>query len=129
MQTQPTLAEQPGLGYILVVDDDPDLRFTIRWALEDEGFQVETAADGQEAIERGMKTRPALLVLDMGLPIVNGDGVAARLRNELGFGLPILVITADGHASEKAARVGAFDYLHKPFDLEALVRSVHRGLA
>jgi two-component system response regulator MprA len=118
----------PAEGHILVVEDDPDIRFTIKWALEDEGYRVLTAADGREAIEHGMASRPSLLVLDMGLPIVSGDGVAARLREAYGGAVPILVVTADGHAAEKARRVGAASYLSKPFDVETLVRSVVRAL-
>jgi len=114
---------------VLVVDDDPSLRLAIEWALQDEGLSVMGAGDGQEAIERGTEQRPALVVLDMGLPVVSGDGVAAGLRAAHGTQLPILIITADGKAAEKARRVGAFDYLHKPFDLADLVAAVHRGLA
>ncbi len=114
--------------HILVVDDDPDILFTIQWALEDEGYQVRTAADGREAIQRGIESRPALLVLDMGLPIVAGDGVAARLREAYGSELPILLITADGHAADKARRVGAVAYLSKPFDVDTLVETVRRSV-
>jgi DNA-binding response OmpR family regulator len=113
---------------ILVVDDDPDLRRAIQWALEDEGFNVEMASDGREALEFGVRRRPALVVLDMGLPLVNGDGVAAGLRKIHGGSVPILIITADGRAAEKAKRAGAFHYLHKPFELEELVAAVQRGL-
>lgn len=116
-------------GAILVVDDDPDLRYAIRWALEDEGLVVTTAADGREALDIGARDRPALVVLDMGLPIVSGDGVAAGIHEAHGSAVPILVITADGRAMEKARRVGAFDYLHKPFELDDLVAAVRRGLA
>src|SRR5579872_4111261 len=81
---------------VLVVDDDPSLRLAIEWALQDEGLSVMGAGDGQEAIERGTEQRPALVVLDMGLPVVSGDGVAAGLRAAHGTQLPILIITADG---------------------------------
>jgi len=105
---------------ILVVDDEPGIVQFIRGVLEDEGFDVNTAADGQEAIEAMHKERPDLIVLDMGLPRLDGDGVAAEMRRVHGD-VPILLITADGRAHEKAARVGAFDYLPKPFDLDELV--------
>jgi CheY-like chemotaxis protein len=114
---------------VLVVDDDPDLRLTIQWVLEDEGFQVVTASDGREALDRSRRHRPSLVVLDMGLPVVDGFGVAAGLQETYGGAVPILVVTADGRAAEKAARVGAFAYLKKPFDLDALIASVQRGLA
>jgi len=114
---------------VLVVDDDPKVREVAVWALEDEGFAVEQAAGRREAAERARRRPPALVVLDMGLPPDDGGTVAADLRAACGEHLPILVITADGRASEKARRVGAFAYLHKPFDLDQLVRLVRSGLA
>jgi DNA-binding response OmpR family regulator len=124
-------APRPGLlddaepaGPVLVVDDDPKMREVAVWALEDEGFAVEQAANRREAAELAKQRPPALVVLDMGLPPDTGDAVAADLRAACGDHLPILVVTADGRASEKARRVGAFAYLHKPFDVDQLVRLV-----
>src|SRR5579871_617001 len=92
---------------VLVVDDDPTVRQTIAWALEDEGFTVETAADGQQAVARATARRPALMVLDLSLPVLQGHEVAASVRAVHGSGLPIVVVTADGNAASKAERVGA----------------------
>src|SRR5438309_4869175 len=89
---------------ILVVDDDPNLREVAVWALEDEGFVVEAAGDRREAAERVKRRPPALVVLDMGLPPDAGDSVASDLRAACGDHLPILLITADGKASQKAKR-------------------------
>lgn len=113
---------------ILIVEDDLSLRDIIRWALEDEGFAVEAVSDGEQAVSRLTQRRPALVVLDWGLPLRDGAGVAASLRTVHGPGVPILLITADGRSAEKARRVGAVDYLHKPFDVEHLVRSIRRIL-
>ena len=112
---------------ILVVDDDPGIRQTIRWALEDEGFTVATAADGQEALAQGERHRPALVILDMTLPVLDGHAVADGLRAG-GAAVPILMITADGSAVAKARRVGAYAYLKKPFDIDALLGAVRLGL-
>lgn len=113
---------------ILVVDDDPKLREVAVWALEDEGFVVDAAGGRREAAERVKQRPPALVVLDMGLPPETGDSVAADLRAACGAHVPILLITADGKASQKAKRVGAFAYLHKPFDVERLVLLVRERL-
>jgi DNA-binding response OmpR family regulator len=113
---------------VLLVEDDAVLRETLRWALEDEGFQVVEAVDGLDAVDQATARRPGLVVLDMGLPGLDGYGVAAALRARYGGELPILVVTADGHASDKASRVGAYAYLHKPFDIDHLVARVHQGL-
>ena len=114
---------------VLVVDDDPKIRGVAVWALEEEGFLVEEAAGRDQAAELARSHPPALVVLDMGLPPDSGDIVADELRATCGDQLPILVITADGKAMEKARRVRAFAYLHKPFDVELLVRLVRQGLA
>jgi CheY-like chemotaxis protein len=114
---------------ILVVDDDPSIRLTIRWVLEEAGFEVETAADGDEALEQVQRLRPALVVLDLRLPGVDGQTVAARLRADHGEPLPILLVTAEDRAAAIARRVGAYAFVAKPFDLDDLVETVRRGLA
>lgn len=116
-------------GPILVVDDDPGLREILQEALESEGLLVDAAADGMQALVLAAQRRPSLVVLDWGLPMFDGDAVAARLRQAHGDDLRILVITADGRASEKARRARAVGYLHKPFDINKLVSTVHRSLA
>lgn len=113
---------------ILVVDDDPWIRQIIRDVLVEEGFAVTTAADGPRAIRRSADQPPALVILDMTLSLMDGYEVAAALRAAHGRGLPILTITADGGAADKARRVGAFAYLRKPFDLDHLVATVRRVL-
>lgn len=115
-------------GPVLVVDDDPHMRQMISWALEDDGLLVATAADGRQALELAAQRRPALVVLDLTLPDLGGEEISARLRGER-TDLPILVITADGYAQQKARRVGAYAYLHKPFELAELLEAVRRGLA
>ena len=113
---------------VLVVDDDPEIRDVVRWLLEDEGWTVETASDGRDALERATRARPALIVLDMGLPIMSGEEVAMRLNDVYVDPPPIIVVSADGRAGEKAAKIGAASYLHKPFDVDALARMVRRAL-
>ena len=113
---------------ILVVEDEADVRQTIQWALEDEGLIVLTAENGQDALDVAARRKPAMVVLDMALPVLNGQGVASGLRDLYGESVPILVVTADGRAAVKARQVGAFDFLQKPFDLSDLVRAVWRGL-
>lgn len=113
---------------VLVVDDDPEIRDVMRWLLEDEGWTVETASDGRDALQRAERTRPALIVLDMGLPLVSGEEVARQLREVDPVPPPIIVVSADGRAGERAARIGAAAYLHKPFDVDELARLVRQTL-
>jgi DNA-binding response OmpR family regulator len=113
---------------ILVVEDDPSVRRMIQWALEDEGLTVVVAADGQQAVEWTMRRRPDLVLLDMGLPVVDGDGVASHIRDQYGATVPIVVVTADGRAAAKASRVGAVSFLQKPFEIAMLMESVRSAL-
>jgi DNA-binding response OmpR family regulator len=114
---------------VLVVDDDAQVRQAIRWALEDEGLAVLTAASGREALALSVERLPDLVVLDLTLPEMDGYAVARSLRAEHGQPFPILVITADGLASTKAGRVGAYAYLRKPFRIEDLLEAVRTGLS
>jgi DNA-binding response OmpR family regulator len=116
------------MNEILVVDDDAALRQVMQWALEDSGYAVASARDGKEAIARIAQSAPRLLVLDAGLPGVDGFGVAAELRRMHDAAVPIVLVTADGGAAEKAARVGARAFLRKPFEMRELVAAVQRCL-
>ncbi len=113
---------------MLVVDDGRDMLYLLRSVLEDEGLDVATAADDGEALEVAERRPPDLAVLDVTLPVLGGQQVADRLHERHGPGFPILAITADGSAAEKARQMKAFAYLHKPFDLNDLIASVRRGL-
>lgn len=113
---------------VLIVEDDASLRQVLRWALEDEGLAVDTVADGHQALAWLAQHKPALLLLDWGLPGLSGEQVAAGLRATHGLGVPIVLVTADGRAAAKAEHVGALSYVRKPFDLDELIGAVHRGL-
>ena len=114
---------------VLVVDDDPVVRSMIHRALEDEGLTVVTADDGAKALLEANRVRPRLVILDVSLPVLGGESVAAELRRMLsGEIVRIVAITADGHPAEKAQALGAFAYLSKPFDIDELIELVRRGL-
>jgi CheY-like chemotaxis protein len=114
---------------VLVVDDDAQVRQAIRWALEDEGLAVVTAADGHEALDRVVEQVPDLVVLDLTLPEMSGYAVARGLRSGRARPLPILLITADGQAPLKARSVGAYAFLRKPFTIDELLDAVRTGLS
>ncbi|MBV9132256.1 MAG: response regulator [Chloroflexi bacterium] len=119
-------AAQP--ARVLVVDDDPDMLLVIEAALSDEGLQVQTAADGPSAIDLMQLRPPDLLILDVTLPSMDSSSVAERMRELRGDAAPVLVITADGRAAEKARTLRAYGYLRKPFELTNLITSVLTGL-
>lgn len=115
---------------ILVVDDDPALRSVLERVLNHEGYAVEAVPTGYDALERLLEPPSAadpidLVVLDLGLPDIDGLDVAARLRAE-GISTAILVLTARGDVGDRVAGLdaGADDYLPKPFDLNELLARV-----
>jgi two-component system response regulator MprA len=107
---------------ILVVDDDRAVRESLRRSLEFNGYQVELAGDGAQALERVVNDRPDAMILDVMMPRLDGLEVARRLRST-GDDLPILVLTARDTVSDRVSGLdaGADDYLPKPFALEELL--------
>lgn len=128
-QHQSLLEAKPTLEPILVVDDDPHVLQMIQWVLEDDGFEVQTAADGQEALAQARQHRPALVILDIGLPLLDGSRVAAELHALYGTAVPLVLITADGHTAHKARQIGAAAFLRKPFEIADLLQAVRHILA
>jgi two-component system, OmpR family, response regulator MprA len=107
---------------ILVVDDDRAVRESLRRSLQFNGYQVDLAADGQQAIEAIGAQRPDAMVLDVMMPRLDGLELCRRLRST-GDDLPILVLTARDAVSDRVSGLdaGADDYLPKPFALEELL--------
>jgi two-component system response regulator RegX3 len=113
---------------ILVVDDEQSYRDALSVALEREGFIVETAADGAEAITRFETSRPALVLLDVMLPQMSGVDVCRELRTR--SQVPIIMVTARNAEIDAVVglEVGADDYVTKPFRLRELVARVRAAL-
>ncbi len=109
---------------ILIADDEANIRDLARLYLEKEGFRVRTAVDGAAALEEVHRDPPALLVLDLMMPRMDGWEVCRRVRAE--GNLPILMLTARDEAIDKIVglEMGADDYLTKPFDPRELVARV-----
>jgi two-component system response regulator MprA len=107
---------------LLVVDDDEALRTALGRALRLEGYQVDEAADGAEAVNLLGTLRPDLVVLDVLMPVLDGLGVCRFVR-EQGEAVPVLLLTARDSVSDRVLGLdaGADDYLTKPFALEELL--------
>jgi len=113
-----------GLPLVLVVDDDPDILDAVCDILEGERYRVARARHGQEALERVAEERPAIVLLDLMMPIMDGLTFAQVLRAQYAdHEIPIVVISADGNP-QRAASVGARGFLAKPFDIDALLAEV-----
>lgn len=117
---------------ILVIEDDPDaLRFA-QYTLEQQGYQVLTAANGLEGLRKIREEKPDLIVLDIMLPGMDGFQLCRRLRaTESGAKLPILMLTAKARGGDRDTgfRLGADQYLTKPASPDQLVASVESLLA
>jgi two-component system response regulator RegX3 len=113
---------------ILVVDDEQSYRDALSVALQREGFLVETAADGVEAIARFDLSKPALVLLDVMLPKVSGIDVCRELRTR--SRVPIIMVTARNAEIDAVVglEVGADDYVTKPFRLRELIARVRAAL-
>jgi two-component system alkaline phosphatase synthesis response regulator PhoP len=119
----------PGVKRILVADDEPNIVRLVRDFLERAGFAVVVAADGPSALRLATRERPDLVILDLGLPGMDGLDVARALRRE--SGVPIIMLTARADEPDKLVglELGADDYVTKPFsprELVARVRTVLR---
>ncbi|MEV0132925.1 response regulator transcription factor [Dactylosporangium sp. NPDC050688] len=114
---------------VLVVDDDPTVSDVVRRYLEREGFAVELAGDGQQALDAYGTERPDLVVLDLMLPGIDGLEVCRRLR-EQDRTLPVIMLTALGEESDRVLglEIGADDYVTKPFSPRELVLRVQSVL-
>ncbi len=110
---------------ILVVDDDPSIRGLVAEMLDLEGYPVHTAANGAEALAAVEQEQPALVLLDMRMPVMDGWAFARETRRR-GLALSILVMTAAQNARRWADEISADGYLAKPFDLDDLLRTVGR---
>lgn len=110
---------------VLVVDDEPAIVAMIRDVLEDAGFEVVTAANGVEALRAIERVEPAVVLLDMQMPILDGAGFA-RLLRERGMHVPIVVMTAGSSAERWARELPADAHLAKPFDIEGLLGVARR---
>ncbi|MDJ0973350.1 MAG: response regulator transcription factor [Planctomycetota bacterium] len=114
---------------ILVVEDDPSIRLGLKRSLEFEGFAVELARDGEEAIQRAFDKKPDLIVLDIMLPRVNGFEVCRTVR-KYDAAIPILILSAKGDEGDKVLglELGADDYITKPFSIRELTARIKRHL-
>jgi len=113
---------------ILVVEDEPSLQETLAYNLERQGYNVETASDGQAALERARKLQPDLIVLDLMLPVLDGFEVCRIIRQE--SNVPILILTARDDEIDRVIglEMGADDYLTKPFSMREFLARVKAQL-
>jgi len=113
---------------ILLVDDEVSIQRAVGPLLQSRGYEVEIAGTGRDALRIATERRPELIVLDLGLPDIEGTEVCRLIRSE--STVPIIVLSARGAEADKvsALDLGADDYVTKPFDLEELIARIHAVL-
>jgi DNA-binding response OmpR family regulator len=112
-------------GRILVVDDEPMVRDTLGQVLVDEGYVVDTAVDGEDALDRVQAARPDAILLDLMMPGMNGRQFLQALRNEPAYAqVPVLIMTAVHGLEVNLATIGASEVVEKPFQVEDLLNKV-----
>jgi DNA-binding response OmpR family regulator len=110
---------------VLVVDDEPDALELLQAFLEAKGYEVLTASDGEEALQKVKEERPHLILLDVRMPKMTGLEVLKRVR-EIDREVGVIMVTAvnEEETGRQALQMGAFDYITKPLDLKYLERSL-----
>jgi len=116
------------MNKILVVDDERPIAEIIRYNLQKEGFEVETAYDGDEAVKSVHRMKPELIILDVMLPKKNGFDVLKEIRME--YVMPVIMLTAKEEENDKITglELGADDYITKPFSNKELIARVRANL-
>ena len=113
---------------ILIVDDEPQIRRLLTVTLEANGYQVLCAATGKEGLVLAAQHRPALMILDIGLPDLSGKDVLCRLREWSNVPVVILSVQGDEKGKVAALDAGADDYVTKPFNTEELLARLRVAL-
>ncbi len=115
--------------HILLVDDEDEFLHTLAERLQLRDFEIQTATDGEEALNLVAKECPDLVVLDAMMPGMSGLDVLKQLKADHPD-LPIILLTGHGSTADgiEGMRLGAFDYLTKPIDLDELIKKMHEGI-
>jgi DNA-binding response OmpR family regulator len=116
---------------VLVADDDPDILDLVRYRLERSGYEVATATDGAEAVRLAGELAPALAVLDVMMPSLDGLEATRRLRDDPATAdIPVILLTAKAQDADvqEGFLAGADDYIRKPFSPRELSARVHAVL-
>jgi CheY-like chemotaxis protein len=122
---RPAVLAERAQQLVLVVEDDPHIRAALEAGLAFAGYAVEAAADGGQALQRMEVRKPAVILLDLGLPTMSGAALAEELdRRGLRPEIPIILISAEPDLPDVAARIGADAFFAKPLRLPLLLREV-----
>lgn len=115
---------------IMIVDDDEDLQTLYGLYLQGESYSIIKAYNGKEALDLVEGEKPDLIVLDMIMPVMDGEEFFTRLRKEKGLvGIPVIIASINEKIPEKLSDLGIFSTLRKPFTVETLVEQIQKALS
>ena len=114
---------------VLVIDDDESIRELITLALEDEGFRVICAPEGETALKMIPEICPDVILLDNRMPVMDGSQFIGQYREQFGHRAPLIVLSAVENPEQVAKETGADGFLPKPFDLSELIQVVSQAVS
>lgn len=114
----------PERKVVLIVEDDEGIQESLKDALEDEGYVVAQAYNGREGLDYLARERPSLVLLDFMMPVMNGVAFCEELRKREPTGVPIVLLTADARADDRARELGVTAFIRKPMTIEDLLAIV-----
>jgi CheY-like chemotaxis protein len=116
---------------ILIADDEEDIKVIVQLFLESKGFEIVTAYDGLDAVDKAKSEQPDLVLLDVMMPVIDGFEVCKRLKADpVTADIPIVMLSASSQTESKkrASAAGAVDYISKPFDPDQLQKVIEGHL-
>ena len=130
MNNETSLPNTANMPHILVVDDEPDIRHLLQEILEDEGFNVEVAENGETARQAYRQHQPNLILLDIWMPDVDGITLLKEWNEGGNLSMPVIMMSGHGtvETAVEATRLGAFDFIEKPISLAKLLLTVEQAL-
>lgn len=117
---------------ILIADDEEDVKVVVQLYLESKGYEIVTAFDGLDAIDKAREEKPDLILLDIMMPVLDGFAVCKKLKADPDTaGIPVIMLSASSHSEskQKGLDAGAINYIIKPFVPENLEKIVSETLA
>ena len=130
MQKDPSQSNNANIPHILVVDDEPDIRNLVQEILEDEGFVVTVAENGESARQAYRQHQPSLVLLDIWMPDIDGITLLKEWNKDGNLSMPVIMMSGHGtvETAVEATRLGAFDFIEKPLSLAKLLLTVEQAL-
>ena len=130
MENKTTQFSSTNMPHILVVDDEPDIRHLLQEILEDEGYKVVVAENGETARQAYRQHQPNLILLDIWMPDVDGITLLKEWTNDGDLAVPVIMMSGHGtvETAVEATRLGAFDFIEKPLSLAKLLLTVEQAL-